>query len=164
MSFAAATIPERLEQLFDLPILSHGFAPYQRDYVIEAELGGQTEHRGHYRFLFTHCTVANLTTAVRDATWQTSWDDRFIDYNAWLAAGGPEGYVWGVNWSSAYPGPTYIADSALASEWGSRLGRPMHEAVIETDAFRLQLVFHDLQVMRTGEEVSVYDLVTFPVR
>lgn len=157
------SIPERLEQLFDLPILRHGFAPYQRDYVIEAEIGGRSEHRGHYRFSFTHCPVANLTTTVGDATWQASWDDRFIDYKGWLASGEPEGYVWGVNWSIAYPGPTYVEGSVLAAEWGRRLGRAMHEAVIETNAFRLQLVFHDLQVERTGDEVSVYDQITFPV-
>src|SRR5688500_5015576 len=74
------SINERLEQLFDLPILSHGFAPYQRDYVLECEIGGQSEHRGHYRFTFTHCVTANLTTTVRDDTWRLSWDDRFIDY------------------------------------------------------------------------------------
>jgi hypothetical protein len=73
-------LSERLERLFDLPILSHGFAPYQRDYVIESEIGGRSEHRGHYRFTFTHCVVANLTTTVRDDTWRISWDARFIDY------------------------------------------------------------------------------------
>lgn len=154
---------DRLEQLFDLPILSHGFAPYQRDYLIESEIGGQSESRGRYLFTFTHCPIANLSTTVPDATWKLSWDDRFIDYQRWLASGEPDGYVWGVNWAMAYPGPTYVEGSHLAAEWGDRLGRAMHEAVIETNAFRLQLVFHDLRVERTGDDVSVYDQVTFPL-
>ena len=158
------SIPERLEQLFDLPVLSHGFAPYQRDYVIESEIGGQSEHRGHYRFTFTHCAVANFTTTVRDDTWRLSWDDRFIDYTRWLEEGEPEGYIWGVNWSMAYPGPTYVMESPLAAEWSVRFGQPMHEAIIDTNAFRLQLVFHDLHVDRTGDEVSVYDKVTIPIQ
>ena len=156
------SINERLQQLFDLPILSHGFAPYQRDYVLESEIGGQSEHRGHYRFTFTHCVVANLITTVRDDTWRLSWDDRFIDYAQWLAAGEPEGYVWGVNWSMAYPGPSYVSGSALAAEWSARLGHAMHEAIIETNAFTLQLVFYDLYVERTGDEVAIYDQVTIP--
>jgi hypothetical protein len=163
VSSSGISVPERLAQLFDLPVLSHGFAPYQRDYVIESEIGGRAEHRGHYRFTFTHCVLANLTTAVRDETWKVSWDDRFIDYEHWLKAGAPEGYVWGANWSMAYPGPSYVENSTLAAEWETRLGYAMHEAIIETNAFRLQLVFHDLQVERTGDEVSVYDQVTFPL-
>lgn len=158
------SISERLQQLFDIPILSHGFASYQRDYVIESEIGGNTEHRGHYRFTFTHRVVANLATTVRDDSWKVSWDERFTDYSRWLADGGPDGYVWGVNWSMAYPGPDYVGNSTLAAEWGNRLEQTMHEAVIETNAFRLQLVFHDLHVERTGDEASVHDEVTFPFR
>jgi hypothetical protein len=157
------SVAERLERLFDLPILSHGLAPHQRDYIIESEVGGQSEHRGQYRFTFTHCVVANLETTVRDDTWRLSWDDRFIDYNQWLATGEPAGYVWGVNWSMAYPGPSYVEGSTLAAEWSARLSHVMHEAVIETNAFRLQLVFHDLLIERTGDDISVYDQVTFPI-
>ena len=157
------SVTERLERLFDLPILSHGFASYQRDYVIESEIGGKSEHRGHYRFTFTHCVVSNLTTTVRDDTWRVSWDARFIEYEHWLAVGEPEGCVWGANWSMAYPGPSYVNNSPLATEWSARLGHTMHEAVIETNVFRLQLVFSDLLVERTGDEVSVYDQVTFPI-
>ena len=159
----AMSIAERLEQLFDLPILSHGFAPHQRDYVVEGEVGGRSEHRGRYRFTFTHRVVANLTTAVRDGTWRVSWDERFVDDRDWLAAGGPAGYVRGVNWSLAYPGPSLVDGSPLAAGGGERLGHAMHEAIVETNAFRLQLVFHDLRVERTGDHVSVYDPVTFPL-
>ena len=160
---ACMSIEERLKLLVDLPILSHGFAPYRRDYVIEAELGGQSDQRGRYRFTFTHCVLADFITTVRDDTWQVSWDNRFIDYESWIAAGEPKGYVWGVNWSMAYPGPSYVPDSPRAAEWSARLGQVMHEAIIETNAFRLRLVFHSLSVERTGDEVSVYDQVTIPL-
>jgi hypothetical protein len=157
-------IRDRLAQLFDLPILRHGIAPYQRDYIIEAELGGQSKHRGHYVFTFTHCVVANLSTTVRDDAWRESWDDLFIDYARWDQAGAPAGFVWGANWSMAYPGPTYVEGSTLAKEWSARFDHPMHEAVIETEAFKLQLVFHDLRAERIGDEVSVYDKVTIPIK
>jgi len=34
----------------------------------------------------------------------TFCDDRLTDYVEWEAAGKPDGYVWGRNWSLAYPG------------------------------------------------------------
>jgi hypothetical protein len=157
------SIREALERLFDLPILEHGFAPYMRDYRIVSEIGGKSDQRGRYLHTFTHCSVVNVTTTVRDDSWRVSWDDHFTDYQRWLDAGEPDGYVWGANWSLAYPGPTYVEGSALAREWSGRLGRPMHEAVIETNAIRLQIVFHDLKVERIGDQVSVYDQVTFPL-
>jgi hypothetical protein len=158
-----ADLRERLAQLFDLPILRHGIAPYQRDYLIETEIGGDSDRRGRYLFTFTHCVLANLSTTVRDDPWRASWDDLFIDYAAWKRAGEPDGFIWGTNWSMAYPGPHYVENSQLAEGWASRLGHPMHEAFIETEAFKLQLVFHDLRTQRTGDEVSVYDRVTFPI-
>lgn len=160
----ADAVRTALEALFDLPILEHGFASYMRDYRIVSEIGGKSEHRGRYLHTFTHCPVVNLTMTVRDDVWRESWDDHFTDYQRWTDAGEPDGYVWGVNWSMAYPGPTYVDDSALAREWSERLGHPMHEAVIETNAFRMQIVFHDLKVERIGDDVSVYDQVTIPLK
>jgi len=46
----------------------------------------------------------------------------------------------------AYPGATYIDDSAKAKQWSNRLGKPMHEVLIETNGHSLDLVFHDLIV------------------
>jgi hypothetical protein len=158
------SVPDRLQRLFDLPILSHGFAPFQRDYVVESEIGGRSNDRGRYRFTFTHTVIANVTTTVSDTIWLESWDDRFTAYDRWQASGEPQGIVWGVNWSMAYPGPTYVHGSLLAEQWTARLGHAMHEAHIETEMFRLQLVFHELRIERTGDDVSVYDRVSHPIK
>ena len=57
-----------------------------------------------------------------------------------------DGYVWGVCESTVYPGAKYITDSRLAQEWTSRLGKLMHEVLIETNGHNFHLVFHDLSV------------------
>src|SRR5438045_16455 len=107
-------IKEKLEKdpLFDVAILQHGFAAFMRDYDVIVEASGEVMP-GRYRYRFTHCPVANVTTTVKDEVWRESWDDSFVDYNNWLAADEPPGFVWGVCWSMAYPGLTYQDQSVL---------------------------------------------------
>ena len=142
--------------LFDNAIVRHGFTPYMRDYELEvvamAAVPGEVRsyREGRYRFVFTHCVVAHIATAVRDDVWATSWDNVFTDYGAWERAGCPDGYVWGVNDMAAYPGARHVPDSPRAAEWSRRLARPMHEVRIETNAHDIELVFHGLDVQRTA--------------
>jgi hypothetical protein len=137
-------IKEALErgQLFDSAIVRHGFTPYLRDYDIVAYFGPGPQHLHR----FSHCPLAEVTTAVPDDVWRRSWGDNFIDYSEWLKSGEPVGYVWGVCESTAYPGAKYITDSGLAREWTSRLGKPMHEVLIKTNGHNFRLLFHDLGI------------------
>jgi hypothetical protein len=147
------------DELFgDSGIVSHGYAPHLRDYDVvidvfaalppEVTIGDTAGSytMGRYRYRFTHCPEAYVTSRVGDDTWRLSWDDVFIDYDTWDAAGNPEGFVWGVNAADAYPGLTYVMDSPLAASWTERLGYEMHEVTVETNVFILQLVCHDLRV------------------
>jgi hypothetical protein len=90
-------------------------------------------------------------STIRGKTWKASWDDLFIDYSEWLKSGSPSGYVWGVCTSEVYPGARYIKDSILAEKWTSKLGKTMHEVIIETNAYSVRLVFHDLSVKELRE-------------
>lgn len=56
-------------------------------------------------------------------------------------------YVWGVNWQMLYPGLELVSGSSLAQEWSRRLGFELHEAAIECNGHRIQLVFKDLEVL-----------------
>jgi hypothetical protein len=143
--------------LFNNAIVQYGFTPYLRDYELQvvatAAVPGEARsyQEGRYRFLFTHCVLARVETAVGEEGWRSSWDDLFTDYAAWERAGCPSGYVFGVNEMEAYPGATYIADSLLAAEWTRRLDRRMHEVKIESNGHRLQLVFHSLRVHKIAQ-------------
>jgi hypothetical protein len=156
-----ASLRERIEaddRFLDSAIVSHGFTHYLRDYDVvievpaalppEVPIGDTTGSyiEGRYRYRFTHCPEARVTTAVGDESWRHSWDDVFTDYQAWEAAGNPEGFVWGVKWADAYPGLSYVEDGSLAASWAERLAHEMHELVIETNTFALRLVCHDLRV------------------
>jgi hypothetical protein len=73
--------------------MRHGFADHGRDYVfiIEDCIGTNS---GTHELVFTHVVEVRYETRVRDVSWPKSWTDEFIDYQAWRAAGEPDGYVW----------------------------------------------------------------------
>ena len=163
-------VKERVDEnpLLDVAILSHGFASYMRDYdvLIEAMWGEKEwgDKRGRYLCRFTHCPEAHVVTSVSDGAWCQSWDDTFIDYVEWQKNGEPEGYVWGVCWSMAYPGLRYIENSQLAARWSERHGKEMHEAELETNAFILRLIFHDFSITKIRDEVDVIDKALIPLK
>ncbi len=147
----------------DFAVLDHGFARHGRDYYVVAEtLFGPDP--GRYLLLFTHVVTAAIVTRVRDDVWTDSWDDVFTDYAAWERAGEPDGYVWGSNWTLAYPGLWAVEPSPRALEWTSRLGRPMYEAVLETDRFELTLVFHSLRTKKIDDRTDLVSQVVFPLK
>ncbi len=147
------------DPIFDSGIMRHGFSSYMRDYDVIAEVpalrpdgsGSYIEER--YRYRFTHCVEASVQTKVPPDTWQKSWSDEFIEYAAWQAAGEPDGFVWGMEWAEAYPGVEYVQSSEAAAAWSQKLGKQMHGIRIETNAYVISLVCHDLVVTRlaTGD-------------
>jgi hypothetical protein len=103
---------------------------------------------GRYRYRLTHCVEAHVETTVGPDVWQRSWTDEFVSYADWEQAGSPGGFVWGVEFSDAYPGASRVADSPRALSWTENLGREMHEVHIETNAFLISLVCHHMHVTR----------------
>jgi hypothetical protein len=105
-----------------------------------------------------------MVTRVRDDVWPCSWDDVFIDYAAWERAGNPGGYVWGTNWSLAYPGLEIIEPSAKAADWERRLGAPMYEVALKTERFWLTLIFHSLRTEQVDDDVELISRVIIPLK
>ena len=146
----------------DFGVMDHGFLPHGRDYsvLIESSMG---KDPGRHQVQFTHVAELNYASVVADYIWAKSWGDEFVDYQAWLDAGEPEGYVWGTCWSLAWPGIRAIEPSAKATEWSARLGKPMYEAEIETDRFRINFVFHSFRSAKVSDESSTLSSVVIPL-
>lgn len=142
--------------------MTHGFSAHGRDYEFVLENAFATPP-GTYRLTFTHVVELNYMTAVSDDTWRASWSDVFIEYRAWETAGEPNGYVFGTNWSLAYPGFEAIDDDPTASAWSARLGQPMHMATIETDRFKIELMYHDVRLERVNDDASTVSQVLIPL-
>jgi hypothetical protein len=137
----------------DFAVLQHRFAEHGRDYVVLIE-DCLSLNPGQHELVFTHCVQMDYETRVRDDIWLHSWTDEFTDFVRWSGAGEPEGYVWGTNWSNAYPGLHAVRGSVRAVEWSGRLGKPMFETTLETDRFFLRLIFHSLRVRKISEKTD----------
>ncbi|HKF48130.1 MAG TPA: hypothetical protein VKB38_12285 [Terracidiphilus sp.] len=147
---------------YDFAVMEHGFAPHGRDYrfVIEDTL---CKVPGTYELTFTHVVNLSYETRVSDTSWPISWADEFTDYAKWQAAGEPEGYVFGTNWSLAYPGMTILHDTPEAKNWSTRLQRTMHSVRIETDRFSISLIFGGVRHQKVSDETGTLRKVLFPL-
>jgi hypothetical protein len=147
---------------FDFGVLEHGFAPHGRDYrfVIQDSLCSDP---GTYELVFTHVVDLRYETRVSDEVWQTSWTDEFTNYSNWMASGEPEGYVFGTDWSLAYPGIEALASAPEAQCWSERLQHPMYSASIETDRFLVSLVFSNVSHRKISDEIGVVQRVLIPL-
>ena len=146
----------------DIGVMDHGFVPHGRDYsmLFESSMG---QDPGRHQVQFTHVAELSYVTAVSDQIWRESWGEAFVDYQAWLDAGEPDGYVWGTCWSLAWPGISAIDPSPKASNWSDRLQQPMYEASISTDRFRINLIFHSLRWTKVSNDTSVLSTVVIPL-
>jgi hypothetical protein len=139
---------------YDFGVLEHGFAPHGRDYrfLVQDSL---CKDPGTYELIFTHVVELKYETRVAEKVWPASWGDEFTDYARWTASGEPEGYVFGTDWSLAYPGISILFGSPEAQDWSRRLQRPMYSASVTTDRFCISLVFSEARHRKLSEEVGV---------
>ena len=147
----------------DFGVMDHGFLPHGRDYffLVESSMGGDP---GQHQIQFTHVVELSYGTVVADAAWSESWGEVFVNYQTWLDAGEPDGYVWGSCWSLAFPGICAIEPSPKAAAWAARLGKPMYEVEIQTDRFRISLVFHGLRSAKINDETSTLSRIIIPLK
>lgn len=143
----------------DFGVLSHGFLAHGRDYafVIQDVLGPDP---GTHRLTFTHVVALQYLTGLSDEGWKDSWSDEFLDYER---SKDLEGYVWGTNWSNAFPGIIAGENDLLAQEWSTRIGKPMHTMRLETDRFAISIVFHTAFLEKLSSDVGILDQVIFPL-
>jgi hypothetical protein len=162
------TLVSPLDELFkwlpelDFAVLGHGFAKHGRDYVMHVE-DCRGSNPGQHEIVFTHCVDAECESRVANEVWAKSWSEEFTDYQRWKDVGEPEGYVWGTNWSLAYPGLRACLNSAKAAEWTRRLGKPMFEATLETDRFFLRLIFHSIRSLKTSDKHEITSALSRPL-
>ncbi|GGO83648.1 YxiG-like protein [Nonomuraea cavernae] len=139
-------LQQALDDLFDQSLLRHGFVDHLRDYQLvilpmpDPRTGTTPPRR---RYLFRYCVQATCATALPADTWRVSLDDRLTTFETGVEL---DGYVWGVNWQSLYPGATLISDSPTARSWAAAIGIDFHEVRIQTNVHDLTLVFSDLHI------------------
>jgi hypothetical protein len=143
---------------YDFGVMSHGFAPHGRDYIWIIQTPG-----GTHELTLTHVVDLRYETHVLDKGDSGSWDDRLTDYTTAYAPGAPSGYVWGTNWSLAYPGLEAPDEDPKAKECSERAGRPMFAMAITTDRFRIAIIFHGSRSRRLSDDTSTLKQGIFPL-
>ncbi|MFY1616291.1 HalD/BesD family halogenase [Micromonospora sp. WMMD736] len=144
-------LSQALDEIFDGAVVHHGYTDYMRDYevIVYVTADPRTgQPPAHLRYLFTHCVVAEVRTALSPDTWRRSLDGRLTDPEV-----GPDldGFVWAVRWQPLYPGATVVPESERARSWADKVGIPFHEVRFELNAHAIALVFNDLEVTEVGE-------------
>ena len=142
----------------DFGVMSHGFAPHGRDYlwVVEAP-------SGTYEITLTHVVELRYETRVLNRAEAGSWDDLLTDYATAYLPGAPEGYVWGSNWSLAYPGLAAPDNDTAAAQWSERTGRPMYAMSSETDRFKVSIIFRGSRSRKFSDDASTLKKVLIPL-
>ena len=154
-----------LDSLIDTAILSHGFTPNKRDYYFHIEALWQKEnYAGQYLVRFTHCYDLTYQTLGGTDFLKSSWDDCFSDYEEWIKAGEPPGYVWGTNWAIAYPGFSNVDLSNKSLEWSNRIGREMKELLVESEVYKINLIYHEWIIKKLNDETRLISQVLFTLK
>jgi hypothetical protein len=152
------------ESFFDAAVLRHGYTDYMRDYEIVVSGRRGAPHTDVHRYQFGGCVEAHCVTRVRPEVFATSLPDEFVlagpDYPD---KPDPDGFVWGVRYSVAYPGLIYVPGGEAAKHWSEALGMPMHEITLETEAFLLRLVFAEARYELLGHEPVVQFTKQYPI-
>jgi hypothetical protein len=153
----------KLEDIYDVAVLRHGFTDYLRDYKFEIEANWIGDLAGRYILTFKHCYDLTYKTLVKDDVIKKSWDDIFTDYETWEKNNEPDGFVWGTNWSLAYPGFKELKDSDKAKAWSNRLKKQMSEVKLETNSFEINLIFESWTLEKLNEDNSLISQVMIPL-
>jgi hypothetical protein len=151
------TVKELLkkEDFFDSTILRHGFTDYMRDYEIIVAARNGPPNTDVHNYQFVGCVEAHYQTKLRESFTQSLSDEHVYSGPDFPDKKEPAGFIWGMRFAEAYPGLKYIENGERAEHWSRLLGQKMHEVLLETNCFRLQLVFADVRYAFLGHEPQV---------
>jgi hypothetical protein len=159
------TVKELLEResIFDAAVMRHGFTDYMRDY--EIIVGGRDgpPNTDIHKYQFIGCVEACYETRHGKIFGQSLSDDFVFSGPDYPEKRDPDGFIWGLRFSEAY-GWQYIENGERAKYWSERLGRIMHEVILETNAYSLKLIFADIRYAFLGYEPAVEVQKDYPLK
>lgn len=138
------TIKEKLEEydLYDQSIVRYGMMENIRDYELIGFINGQFDEL-EVRYLFKGCVSVQFQNIVEPKSF--SMDERLLDMGRQNEPDYPEGFVWGVHHAVVYPGWSVTQNSDELKELEFQYGFQLHKIEYETNAYKLNLIFNDLE-------------------
>lgn len=152
-----------LENLYDIAILRHGFADYNRDYEFIIEIGGQI-NAGQFLLVFKNVYELTYKTTLPYKVIRQSLHDDFTNYQKWQDNGEKEGFVWEVNYSLAYPGFTIKDNSDNAIKWTKELGINMYEIILDTNTYKIEFLSSAFELKKINDKHDLADQIFLPIK
>ncbi len=137
------TVKEKLDEydLFDNSIIKHGNLENIRDYEIIGYLCGQ-EFDLEVRYVFKGCIEVNFKNAVEPKYF--SMDDRLLDLSRQDEPDYPQAFIWDAG-TVLYPGWKLEENTKELDDLEKLYQIKFYKLIIESNAYNLVLVFHDLE-------------------
>lgn len=138
------TIEEKLSEfdLFDNSIVRHGNCENIRDYEIIGYLNGQ-DFDAEVKYIFKGCIETNFKNNIKPEYF--SMDDRSLDLTKQNDFDYPKGFIWAAG-VMVYPGWRLEENTEELKRLERLYNIKFHKIYIETNAYNLDLIFHDLEV------------------
>ncbi len=138
------TVKEKLDEydLFDNSITKHGNLENIRDYEIIGYLCGQAFDL-EVRYVFKGCIEVNFKNMVEPKSF--SMDDRLLELDRQDEPDYPHAFIWDAG-TIVYPGWNLEENTDELNQLESLYKIKFHKIIIETNAYNLNLVFHDLEI------------------
>ena len=131
----------KIEEIYDVLILRHGFHSNNRDYVFMIETNWINDQAGQYLLTFTDCFDLNFRTT----TDQVNNSD------------------WSGNCVNIYPGFESPSNSDNAIEWSKITNLELQEYNLTTELFSMKFISSGFNLKKLNEQTDLIDRVSFKI-
>ena len=131
----------KIEEIFDVLILKHGFDNHNRDYLFQIETNWTNGRNGNYILRFKDCIDSHIQLNTSE-------------YNS-------------LDWSGtavmAYPGFQEINDSKKALDLGQKIGLELKEIQLDTVLFKLTMIVSDFELKKLNNNSELIDHFVYKI-
>ena len=131
----------KIEEIFDVLILKHGFDNHNRDYLFQLETNWTNGRSGNYILQFKDCVDLNCRLNTNDLN-NLDWSGTVV---------------------MAYPGFQEIKDSKKALELGEKVGLELKEIQLDTALFKMTLIVSDFDLKKLNNSSELIDQVVYKI-
>ena len=131
----------KIEEIYDVLILRHGFHSNNRDYVFLIETNWLNDKAGQYLLTFRNCFELKFETSP-DHVKQSDWSGNCVNI---------------------YPGFASPTKSEKASHWSHETDIDLSEFNLTTELFSMKFLSSEFELRKINDERESIDKVSIPI-
>ncbi|MDG1572502.1 hypothetical protein OZ410_09255 [Robiginitalea sp. M366] len=129
----------KLDEIFDVAILRHGFHSNNRDYFFLIETNWTEGKAGQYILKFKDC-------------FELTYEVKHKDF---------ENLDWDGNWTLAYPGFKDIPNNNETKSWEKGSGIRLYSVELETEIYRMKFIYSEYGLQKINNNDSLINKAFF---